>query len=123
MHGPRLTPLIELVVAKAELQHGVISREQLHDLGCGRGWIEGRVRSGHLRVLLPGVYAVGQTALRREGRWLAAVLWAGDGSVLSHQSAGALLACARTTRSTSTSRRRARPVGRGRGSGSTARGR
>jgi Protein of unknown function (DUF559) len=36
------------------------------------------------------VYAVGHTVLRREARWLAAVLACGDGAVLSHRSAAEL---------------------------------
>ncbi len=38
----------------------------------------------------PGVYAVGHTALSVHGRWMAAVLGAGGGAVLSHRSAAAL---------------------------------
>ena len=35
-------------------------------------------------------YAVGHAALRREGRWLAAVLACGAGAALSHRTAAAL---------------------------------
>jgi hypothetical protein len=44
---------------------------------------------GRLHGLYRGVYAVGHTALRVEGRRLAAVLACGDGTVLSHVSAAA----------------------------------
>jgi len=44
-------------------------------------WIEGR----RLVPLHRGVYAVGHRRLRREGFWLAAVLAAGRGAVLSHR--------------------------------------
>jgi very-short-patch-repair endonuclease len=37
-----------------------------------------------------GVYAVGHSALNREGRWMAAVLACGSGAVLSHRHAAAL---------------------------------
>jgi very-short-patch-repair endonuclease len=55
----------------------------------------GAVRSRHLRrgSLIPlhrGVYAIGHRQLRQEGRWLAAVLAAGPGAVLSHRDAAAL---------------------------------
>ncbi len=47
------------------------------------------MRRGRLHGLYRGVYAVGHTALRVEGRRLAAVLACGDGAVLSHVSAAA----------------------------------
>jgi very-short-patch-repair endonuclease len=43
-----------------------------------------------LHRLHRGVYAVGHRSLSWRGRWLAAVLAAGDGAVLSHTSAAAL---------------------------------
>ncbi len=49
-----------------------------------------RVEAGRLHRLHRGVYAVGHRSLSRRGRWLAAVLAAGDGAVLSHSSAVAL---------------------------------
>lgn len=52
--------------------------------------IERRLTSGHLLTLHRGVYAVGHRQLRQQGRWLAAVLAAGEGAVLSHRSAAAL---------------------------------
>jgi very-short-patch-repair endonuclease len=71
-------------------QWGVISVAQLHALGVGRGAIEHGERTGRLRRLYRGVYAVGHAALRVEGRWMAAVLACGPGAVLSHNSAAAL---------------------------------
>lgn len=76
--------------ALAARQHGVVSRRQLLDAGLTRRMLHGRLRSGHLLRLHPGVYAVGHAQLRREGRWLAAVLAAGPGAALSHRSAAAL---------------------------------
>lgn len=49
-----------------------------------------RLKRGQLLPLHRGVYAVGHTQLRREGRWLAAVLAVGPGAALSHRSAAAL---------------------------------
>jgi hypothetical protein len=46
--------------------------------------------AGRLHRLHQGVYAVGHRSLSWRGRWLAAVLAAGDGAVLSHASAVAL---------------------------------
>ena len=50
-----------------------------------------RVRRGALHVVYPRVYAVGHAGLDREARWMAAVLAAGPGAVLSHLSVAALL--------------------------------
>jgi len=74
----------------AERQHGVVARFQLLALGFGREAIEHRRRTGRLRPLHRGVYAVGHRCLRVEGRWMAALLAAGNGAVLSHRSAAAL---------------------------------
>lgn len=72
-----------------EAQYGVVSRRRLLDLGLTRSMVETRLRRGALVALHPGVYAVGHRQLRREGHWLAAVLWAGTGAALSHREAAA----------------------------------
>ena len=74
----------------AEGQHGVVGRGQLLSIGVSNDAIEHRLQLGRLRVLHRGVYAVGHRALRREARWMAAVLGAGRDAVLSHRSAAAL---------------------------------
>lgn len=74
----------------ADEQYGVVRRRQLLDLGVGQRGIADRVRTGRLRRLHRGVYAVGHRALRVEAVWLAAVLASGPGAVLSHRSAAAL---------------------------------
>lgn len=71
-------------------QHGVVGREQLLDLGFTNNAIAHRMRRGRLRRLHPQVYAVGRTALTREGRWRAALLWAGPEAALSHSSGAEL---------------------------------
>ncbi len=78
------------IAAFAERQHGVIARWQLASLGLGSAAIDHRVRSGKLHLIHRGVYAVGHRVLSMQGRWMAAVLAAGSGAVLSHQSAAAL---------------------------------
>jgi very-short-patch-repair endonuclease len=80
------TPIAEL----ASRQHGVVSRVQLQRLGIGTNAIDNGLRTGRLHRLHPGVYAVGHRVVTREGRWMAAVLAAGTGAVLSHRSAAAL---------------------------------
>jgi very-short-patch-repair endonuclease len=76
--------------ALAAAQWGVVARGQLLDAGLSATAIRNRVRSGHLIRLHRGVYAVGHERLRREGRWLAAVLAVGPGAALSHRDAAGL---------------------------------
>lgn len=83
-------PLTIRVAELAERQWGVVALAQLRDLGVSRGAVEHWQRSGRLRPLHRGVYAVGHAALRAEGRWLAATLACGGRAVLSHASAAAL---------------------------------
>ena len=52
--------------------------------------IERRIEGGRLHPVSAGVYAVGHRVLSQHGRWMAAVLAAGPGAVLSHRSAAAL---------------------------------
>jgi very-short-patch-repair endonuclease len=81
------------IAGLADEQHGVVGRQQLVALGVGRGSLEKRLKSGRLHWILPGlpgVYAVGHRVLSQEARWMAAVLFAGPGAVLSHRSAAAL---------------------------------
>jgi very-short-patch-repair endonuclease len=81
--GPR-------IAAIAGRQHGIITVEQLASVGIGRSGVTRRVQAGRLHRLHRGVYAVGHRSISWRGRWLAAVLAAGDGAVLSHTSAAAL---------------------------------
>jgi predicted transcriptional regulator of viral defense system len=79
------------IAALAAEQYGVVSRRQLLDAGLTHAHVRARVASG--RRLIPlhrGVYAVGHDRLTRDGHWLAAVLAAGPGAVLSHREAAAL---------------------------------
>jgi very-short-patch-repair endonuclease len=78
------------IAGLADRQYGVISRRQLAAIGLGRGAIEKHLLRRSLIPLHRGVYAVGHRRLRIEGRWLAAVLAAGPGAVLSHRDAAAL---------------------------------
>jgi hypothetical protein len=68
-----------------------VSLGQLRSIGLSEAGVRARVRSGRLYRLHQGVYAVGHPGVSREGRWYAAVLACGDGAVLSHRSAAALL--------------------------------
>ena len=74
----------------ATLQHGVVARRQLLDLGFSPRMVEHRVARGWLHLLYRGVYALGHEKLSMRSRWMAAVLATGDGALLSHGSAAAL---------------------------------
>jgi hypothetical protein len=74
----------------AERQHGVVTTAQLAAVGIDKFALHKRVKAGRLHRLYRGVYAVGHRSLSWRGRWLAGVLAAGDGAVLSHSSAAAL---------------------------------
>lgn len=68
----------------------MVSRRQLDALGLTRSGRAVRLDAQRLIRLHRGVYAVGHRRLTRRGEWLAAVLAAGPGAVLSHRSAAAL---------------------------------
>jgi very-short-patch-repair endonuclease len=68
----------------------VVTRAQLLDCGLRDRGIAEWVRTGRLRRLYQGVYAVGHDRLTRDGRWLAAVMACGPGAALSHRDAAAL---------------------------------
>jgi Transcriptional regulator, AbiEi antitoxin/Protein of unknown function (DUF559) len=74
----------------AAQQHGVVTVAQLLEAGVSETSVRRGVEAGRLHRLHRGVYAVGHRSLSWRGRWLAAVLAAGDGAVLSHTSAAAL---------------------------------
>jgi predicted transcriptional regulator of viral defense system len=76
----------------AARQHGVVSLDQLRDLGLTRDAVSWRAQSGHLHRIRRGVYAVGHRRLTQRARWLAAVLACGPSAVLSHRAALALWA-------------------------------
>jgi very-short-patch-repair endonuclease len=80
-------PLDVAIAALAGRQHGVVSRRQLEELGLTRNEIEGRLARGRLHRLHQGVYAVGHRIVSLRGSWMAAVLAAGPGAVLSHRDA------------------------------------
>lgn len=74
----------------ARRQHGIVSREQVENLGLSAVTVERWIRKGRFHRIHPGVYALGHKAITARGRWMAAVLASGPGAVLSHRSATAL---------------------------------
>jgi very-short-patch-repair endonuclease len=71
----------------ASRQEGVVGRVQLLALGFTRHEIEHDVERGRLIAIHQGVYAVGHEALSDRGRMIAALLAAGPGAALSHETA------------------------------------
>jgi very-short-patch-repair endonuclease len=78
------------IAAIAAEEHGLITLEQLRDLGLGNSAIKHWLARGRLYRVHRGVYAVGYRRLSPQARWLAAVRAAGEGAVLSHECAAAL---------------------------------
>ena len=87
-HHERATD--ERIARVASRQGGTISRRQLLRLGLTATQIRDRVRSGRLRLIYRGVYAVGHDAIPVRGRLFAALLAAGPPAALSHRTAAAL---------------------------------
>jgi hypothetical protein len=80
----------QAIAKLAQGQHGVVARRQLLALGVSRRAIVGRLSHGQLHEVFLGVYVVGARRISRRGRWMAAVLAAGEGAALSHRSAARL---------------------------------
>jgi Transcriptional regulator, AbiEi antitoxin/Protein of unknown function (DUF559) len=79
-----------MVAELAGRQWGVVARRQLLSAGVSSSTVGRMVRSGWLTPLHPGVYLVAGQPLTQPARWMAAVLAAGDGALLSHTSAATL---------------------------------
>lgn len=84
--GVRERGLVELAVA----QRGRVSCAQLLALGFSRGAIDRLVARCFLHRVLHGVYAVGHPGLAPLAAEAAALLYAGDDTVISHASAAAI---------------------------------
>jgi hypothetical protein len=74
----------------ARATHGVVTRRELLRASLTRQQISSRLRRGDLLREYPGVYRVGHQAPSVEATYLAAVLAAGHGAVLSGKAAGHL---------------------------------
>ena len=80
-------PSESALLALAARQHNLVEHTQLVGLGYTKRQIERRVGRGWLRPVYRGVYAVGRTALTREGVWMAGALALGGEVGVSHRSA------------------------------------
>jgi very-short-patch-repair endonuclease len=74
----------------AGARDGVMSRQELLELGFLSGAIESHLANRQLVPIHWGVYAVGHKALSRRGSLRAALLACGDAAVLSHRTAADL---------------------------------
>jgi predicted transcriptional regulator of viral defense system len=86
------------IAVLAARQHGVVARAQLVAAGLGVDAIDHRLRNRRLLSVHRGVYAVGHKKISGHGWYMAAVLAAGPGAVLSYRSAGDLWGVRRTSR-------------------------
>ncbi|MGN6171137.1 MAG: type IV toxin-antitoxin system AbiEi family antitoxin domain-containing protein [Solirubrobacteraceae bacterium] len=85
---PSMDAAIAIIAGR---QHGVVALEQLLALGLSRTAVYKRAARGRLHRVHRGVYSLAPPGLlSREGWWMAAVLAAGPGAVLSHRKAAAL---------------------------------
>src|SRR4030081_2970145 len=71
-------------------QHGVITRGQAIQAGITRDAVQSRVRHGAWQPLHRGVYLTTAGPPRRDPRLWAAVLYCGNGAILSHETAAEL---------------------------------
>lgn len=76
------------VAAVAARQWGVVARSQLERCGLSGSAISRWAAQGRLHRIHQGVYAVGHPLLDHRGRATAALLYAGPGAALSHQTGG-----------------------------------
>jgi very-short-patch-repair endonuclease len=75
----------------AEAQYGLITRDQLREAGLSDAAIGRVVAAKRIFPLFPTVFAVGHRGVGWKGRLLGAALACGEGSVVSHGTAAALL--------------------------------
>jgi hypothetical protein len=85
-----MTGLPETLTRIALFQHEVLTAQQLLAAGVSSAYLKSQVRQGNWQRLYRGVYATYSGEPPRLGRLWAAVLWAGDGAMLSHESAAEL---------------------------------
>jgi hypothetical protein len=74
----------------ARQQSGVVCRTQALMAGLSVGMIKFRVSSGRWQQVHPGIYATFTGASGRSAQLWAALLWAGPGAMLSHETAAEL---------------------------------
>src|SRR5215212_252051 len=81
----------KVIAAIASRQHGNVTRKQLLNAEIKSTAIDRRIDRGQLIQQYPGVYRVGHTAPSTEATYMAAVLAAGEGALLTGRAAGHLM--------------------------------
>lgn len=82
--------LPDLALGRLAAQAGVITRQQLLDAGCSRGWVAQRLRRREWRALHPGVYLAHNGPDDFIARMWGALLRAGDEALADRRTAGYL---------------------------------
>jgi very-short-patch-repair endonuclease len=77
----------ERLAALAARQYGVVTRGQLADIGYTDHMVDHALRTGRLQAWHRHVFAVGHGGLNSHGLCMAALLFRGEGALISHQSA------------------------------------
>lgn len=72
-------------------QHGVVARWQMRRAGLSEDVIDGEIARARLYPVFRGVFAYGNSAVGKRARLRAATLACGEGAVVSHRSAAALM--------------------------------
>jgi hypothetical protein len=75
------------LAALTDAQAGIVTHAQAAGAGRTESWIEHRLRSERWRRVHHGIYATFTGPLPREAELWAALLWAGKGAMLSHETA------------------------------------
>jgi hypothetical protein len=71
----------------AARQYGIVTRDQLNELGYSDRMIDHALQTGRLQAWHRNVFAVGHGGLSRHGLCKAAVMFRGEGALISYQSA------------------------------------
>ena len=80
----------------AARQHRIVTTKRLSSLGFTPQWVTRQIADGQITRLHRAVYVVGPGPPTPRGRWLAAVLAAGEGALLAHTNAAALWGIAKS---------------------------
>jgi hypothetical protein len=84
----KIPPAVRVIIAE---QAGVISRQQILRAGLARSTAESKVEHGLWQQIHLGVYATFTGRIERDARLWAAILYAGPGALLSHETAAEIL--------------------------------